>query len=473
MDEVHAVTCFLRNRGEVLLLRRSAEVGSYAGLWGGVAGHAEGDPDAGGRAGSAEPSLDTARADAGGRTASAEPSLDTARADAGGRTASAEPALDTARADAAAREEIAEETGLLDACELAREGVTFAFEDEDLDTRWVVHPYLFDCERRDADTNWETAEAEWVHPTEILRRETVPQLWTAYSRVAPTVRGIAEDGEHGSAYLSVRALEVLRDRAGSFAVREQSDGGDRERGALAALAEQLRDARPSMAAVGNRVDRAMAAAADDRTPAAVEAAAREGIDRAFRVDEDAAAEAADEIRDATALTLSRSGTVRDALPAADRVFVAESRPAREGVGVAEALAADCDVTLHTDAAVAHVLATEPVDAVIVGADAVLPDGTVVNKTGTRGAALAADREGVPVYAVASTDKVRTDDTARFEDGDPAAVYDGDADVSALNPTFDATPPDLVSAVLTERGALAPDEVSAVADELRALSAWRE
>jgi len=455
MDETHVVTCFLRNRGEVLLLRRSAEVGSYAGLWGGVAGHAEDDPDTG------------------GRTASSESSLADARVDAGGRTASSEPSLTDARADAAAREEIAEETGLLDACTLAREGVAFQFDDEDLDTRWVVHPYLFDCERRDVDTNWETAEAEWTHPTEILRRETVPQLWTSYSRVAPTLRGIAEDGDHGSAYLSIRALEVLRDRAGSFAVREQSGGGDGAWTALVTLAKTLLDARPGMAAVGNRIHRAMAAAADDRTPATVEAAAREGIDRAFRVDEAAAAVAADEIRGATVLTLSRSGTVREALPAADYLFVAESRPDREGVGVAEAMAADCEVTLHTDAAVAHVLATEPVDAVVVGADAVGPDGTVVNKTGTRGAALAADREGVPVYAVASTDKVRTDDAVRFEDGDPAAVYDGEAAVSALNPTFDATPADFVSAVCTERGALAPDDVSAIADELRALSAWRK
>src|SRR6056297_3323912 len=131
MDETHVVTCFLRNRGEVLLLRRSEEVGTYRGLWGGVAGHAEGDP---------------------------------------GR---------------AAREEIAEETGLLDACTLAREGVTFEFEDSDLGVHWVVHPYLFDCERRDAETDWETAEAEWVYPTEILRRETVPKLWASYSRVGP------------------------------------------------------------------------------------------------------------------------------------------------------------------------------------------------------------------------------------------------------------------------------------------------
>ncbi|WP_135852294.1 NUDIX domain-containing protein [Halorussus salinus] len=422
MDETHVVTCFLRNRGEVLLLRRSEEVGSYPGRWGGVAGHAEGDPDR------------------------------------------------------AARDEIAEETGLLDACTLAREGVTFTFEDEDLGIAWTVHPYLFDCERRDAETDWETSEFEWVHPTEILRRETVPNLWASYSRVGPTIRQVAEDSDHGSAYLSVRALEVLRDRAGSFAERDGVGWAQ-----LVAVAEKLLDARPSMAAVANRVNRAMAAAAEERSPTAVERAAREGIERAYRADEEAAANAADEIRGESVLTLSRSGTLLDALPAARRVFVAESRPAREGVGVAAELAAsggESDgsgprVTLHTDAAVAHVLATEEVDRMVVGADAILPDGRVVNKTGTRGAALAASREGIPVYAVAASDKVRTDDAVHLENGDPAAVYDGDAELTALNPTFDVTPAAAISRVVTERGVLAENSIGAVADELRVSAAWRD
>jgi len=451
MEETHVVTCFLRNRGEVLLLRRSDEVGSYPGLWSGVAGHVEGESE------------------------------DEADSDAGGRTGSSEPSLADAREDGAAREEIAEETGLLSACTLPRRGTAFEFTDEDLGIRWVVRPYLFDCDSRDVETNWETAEFEWVHPTEILRRETVPKLWASYSRVAPTVQQVAEDADHGSAYLSVRALEVLRDRAGSFAVR---GGGGWDQ--LTALAEQLLDARPSMAAVANRVNRAMAEAAEGsgeatgKTPEAVERAAREGIARAVRADEQAAANAADEIRAETALTLSRSGTVLAALPAANRIFFAESRPAREGVGVAEQLADEedsPDVTLHTDAAVAHVLATEDVDEVVVGADAVLPDGRVVNKTGTRGAALAASREGIPFYAVTATDKVRTDEEVHLEDGNPEAVYDeggdGESDIGVSNPTFDVTPADLVSGVITERGTFDADGISEVVAELRELSAWRE
>jgi translation initiation factor 2B subunit (eIF-2B alpha/beta/delta family) len=153
------------------------------------------------------------------------------------------------------------------------------------------------------------------------------------------------------------------------------------------------------------------------------------------------------------------------------VFVAESRPDREGVGVAERLAGEIRVTLHTDAAVAHVLATREVDAVVVGADAVLADGSVVNKTGTRAAALSAAREGVPLCVVCAADKVTPDEEATLESGPRESVYDGDADVGVLNPTFDVTPPDLVSAVRTELGVLDTDDVREVAREHAALADW--
>ncbi|SIQ69738.1 Translation initiation factor 2B subunit, eIF-2B alpha/beta/delta family [Haladaptatus litoreus] len=413
MDQIHVVTCFLRNRGDVLLLQRSEQVGSYAGLWGGVAGHAEGDPDA------------------------------------------------------LAREEIEEETGLLSACTFVRAGDTFEVEDESLGKRWIVHPYLFDCASRAVEPHWETTEMEWVSPTEILRRETVPDLWKSYAHVAPSVESVAKDAEHGSAYISIRALETLRDRAGLLAVRD--DDWDE----LAELATELRSTRPSMAVLENRVNRVMAEA---DSPTAVEQSAIEGIDRAYRVDEEATENARERIADSTVLTLSRSGTVLDALRGAKRVFVAESRPACEGVGVAEELTESTDVTLHTDAGIGHVLATEDVDSVVVGADSVLPNGDVVNKTGTRLAATAANREDVPVFVVTSTDKVRLRDGAdrpELESGDSAAVYDGDRNLSVLNQTFDVTPAEFITGYVTERGLLGRKAVRDVGEELRSLAGWRD
>jgi translation initiation factor 2B subunit (eIF-2B alpha/beta/delta family)/8-oxo-dGTP pyrophosphatase MutT (NUDIX family) len=414
MDETHVVTCFLRNRGEVLLLERSDAVGSYAGRWGAVTGHAESDPNG------------------------------------------------------AAREEIAEETGLKDAVSLVRTGEPFAVTDDDRDTRWIVHPSLFDCGSRAVESNDETTDVEWIAPPEIRRRETVPGLWTAYERVAPTVETVGRDTDHGSAWLSVRALEVLRDRAGVLATAADDGGEEDGWDDLAALAEGLRAARPGMAVVGNRIDRTMAAASDDRTSGAVERAARAGIERAFEADDGAAREGAARL-DGTVLTLSRSGTVTAALrrAAVEELLVCESRPAREGVGVAEELADETTATLAIDAAAAHLLAEHTVDAVVVGADTVFPDGSVLNKVGTRAVAVAATHENVPVYAVAASDKIDPDPEPEpeFANGDRDRVYDGDADLAVTNPTFDRTPAEHV-AVVTENGRLERDAIAETAAELR-------
>jgi len=231
-ERTQVVTVFLRNDAAVLLLRRSDEVGSYTGQWGAVAGHAEGDPDA------------------------------------------------------AAFEEIREEAGIDEsAVTLVRRGDSFEVVDEDIDKRWVVHPYLFDCEVRDVTPNDETTAWTWVPPTEILRRETVPELWTSYDRVRPTPEAVATDRNHGSAALSVRALEVLRDEAALAAER----GGDWDD--LLAVGRDLVDARPAMTVVVTRVDRAMAAASEAATPESLEAAASEGIERALMADAEAAATA--------------------------------------------------------------------------------------------------------------------------------------------------------------------------------------
>jgi len=426
------VTCFLRSGGDVLLLRRSGEVGSYRGRWGAVAGHAEGDPAA------------------------------------------------------AARREIAEETGLGGAVELVRRGEPFAVDDAALGTRWLVHPYLFDCSSRQVALDWESVEHAWVPPTEILRRTTVPELWTSWRRVAPTTETVEHDREHGSAWIALAALEVLRDRAGELAAGVGAAAGEGAEGPeLAALARRLAAARPAMAAPANRVHRAMREArAAGGGAAAVERAAHAGIERALAADRGAAERAAEQIAGRRVLTLSRSGTVEAALTAARPrppvVVVLESRPGGEGVGVAERLAAaGLRVILAPDAAVAWAIAEHRIEAVLIGADTVRPSG-LVNKAGTLPAALAARAAGIPVWAVAACDKVAPAARHKIapralpppeERAEPGALYGGAAEIEVAAPFFEVTPAELVTAVITERGALAPAEIAAVAREMAELETW--
>ncbi|MFB6231526.1 MAG: NUDIX domain-containing protein [Salinibacter sp.] len=421
--ETPVVTVFLRNQGEVLLLRRSADVDSYPGQWGGVAGHVE----------------------------------------------DADPV-------ASALNEIEEETRLREQdVTQVRQGTSFTVDDEERDPRWVVHPFLFDTETRSIETNWETDESEWVSPTTILRRDTVPDLWTSYRRVAPSIIGLTDDTTHGSARLSIRALEVLRDRAGMLATSEASTIED-ARARLVDTVQRLLDARPSMAALANRIHRVMSASRPELVPETVEINAHEAIHDALRADADAAEHAAAQVQDRHVLTLSRSGTVLEALCRTDplpTVTIAVSEPGGEGIGVAERLVdAGLDVTLIPDTALARRLDETSIDAVLVGADTVLPSGAVVNKVGTRGTALAAERAGVPLHVACAADKISVSEETADESVRERAVYDGPKDLAVWAPRFDTTPAGLVTGgFFTERGTLSPNEVGAVADELAGLRGW--
>lgn len=416
MNETPVVTIFLRNDAEVLLFRRSDDVGSYTGLWGTVAGHAEGAPDA------------------------------------------------------KAIEEIEEETGLEPTeVSFVRRGERFPVEDEALDTRWFVTPYLFDADHREVETNEETTAFEWVAPTAILRRETVPDLWGSYWRVAPTVETVRADDEHGSAYISLRALEVLRDAA---ALAVERAVGDYEQ--LEKTAQGLLDARPSMAAVRNRVNRVMAIARVDGTPEAVERAATDAIQAALAADREAAATARAFVAGESVVTISRSGTVMSALTTGDpaSVAVAESRPGGEGVSVAESLAeAGHSVTLTTDANVPGIVADATV--CLFGADTVLPDGSVVNKVGSRSMALAAQDIDVPCYAVCSSDKIAPGGHVTLGSSDPTMVYDGDAPVTVENPSFERVPARLLDGVVTEAGTLDAEQIGSMATVHAARALWRD
>ncbi|WP_396611538.1 NUDIX domain-containing protein [Haloferax sp. S1W] len=406
----HVVTAFLRHRGRILLTRRSDSVGTYSGKWAGVSGYVEGDPK---------------------------------------------------DAEDDARRELEEEVGVTDAV-LASTAKPMHITTGDRE--WTVHAFMFDVNHRDITPNEELAEVEWVHAPVICERDTVPELWATYRRVAPTLETVKEDDSHGSAWVSLRALEVLRDAA--------TDAESWE--VLVSFGRSLRDARPSMTAVTNRVNRVLADATGD-TNAVCQRAATE-IDAAAEADEVASAEAAQLLRaegyDRVA-TLSRSETVRAALEdAGPSVIVAESRPGLEGVTVAESLAKKgLEITLTTDAALPRLVAGEAVDAVFIGADAVLSSGVVSNKVGSYPVALAASQAGVPVFVVCARDKIRGDDTFVGEEG--GKLYDGEAPIEVSNPLFEPVPSDLVDGVVTEEGRLDSAGVERVAVEHAELARWDE
>src|SRR5690606_7098760 len=147
------------------------------------------------------------------------------------------------------------------------------------------------------------------------------------------------------------------------------------------------------------------------------------------------------------------------------VIASETRPLLQGVRLtAWALGrAGVAYRVAVDSAGPYLIAGGEVDAVVVGADRICANGDVVNKIGTYAHALGAARAGVPFVVVApeSTLDHETPEGAAvaIEDRDAtevlhlAGVPIAPPGAAAVNPAFDVTPHDLVTAVVTAKRVL--------------------
>ncbi len=169
----------------------------------------------------------------------------------------------------------------------------------------------------------------------------------------------------------------------------------------------------------------------------------------------------------TVLTHSNSKTVLTALMEVKKrgtnsaVICSESRPMMEGVALARRLGeAGFRVTLATDAGILGLIAQSQV--VLLGADAVATDG-IVNKAGTLGIAAVARMNGIPSYALCSSFKMSPSRGATLiqREGDLNEVLPQPPNnVVPANPSFDLTPHELLTATITEDGALSPEAIKA-------------
>ena len=157
----------------------------------------------------------------------------------------------------------------------------------------------------------------------------------------------------------------------------------------------------------------------------------------------------------------------------ERLFACEARPVLQGARLTawEALRDRIPTTLLADGAAAALLAAGGIDGVVVGADRIAADGAVANKIGTYALALAAARHRVPLVVVAPTTTFDPDcpsgaaipieQRAADEVRRVGRRLLAPAGVAVLNPAFDVTPPELVWAIVSERGVARPVTAAAV------------
>jgi translation initiation factor 2B subunit (eIF-2B alpha/beta/delta family) len=166
-------------------------------------------------------------------------------------------------------------------------------------------------------------------------------------------------------------------------------------------------------------------------------------------------------QDCIALTLGSSTCVLECLrfcrQKIKEVIVAESRPLYEGRSVCRLLAGEgFSTTLITDAQMG-IFAREA-DIAVTGADAILPTGEVINRAGTRLLALAAKDAGIPMCVLSETHKIHPGPLEGFEpligEEHPDQVLgDPVPGMRVRNVVYDRTPPELITALITEVGLL--------------------
>jgi len=415
----NVVTAFLYDGRRVLLAQRSERVSTYPGHWAGISGYLEGDSP-----------------------------------------------LEWALVEV--REECGVERGRLTLL-----GSGPPLEVDDAGRAFRVHPFLFLLDDPSGVRHdWEATRFEWVDFEAMLRRErqpTVPQLYEAFESVWPPwppEKAIAANVD-----LAMRWLRNDRDMGAGTLARAAAD----EVVKLARLCpaewfaklqslldeaiEKLEGVRPAMAAVVNLMDDVRPLLADARSPDELAAAIEDLIERSRQAEERVAQQVAAGIAPGwQVMTISYSGTVQRALLAAadklQRVLVCEGRPLLEGRRLAAELEErGVPITLLTDAQAFALM--KQADMVLLGADTVLADGSVVNKAGSTLLALAARHWGKPVVVAAESLKIArgpSPESPPTEKNPAEEVWpDSPPGVDVANVYFDTLPASLIDRLVTERG----------------------
>ena len=275
---------------------------------------------------------------------------------------------------------------------------------------------------------------------------------------------ILDDKTHGANWLSNKSLESLS----QIAQLSPSEDSEELLDTITGYAVMIAKGRPSMAPIANKLGALVTGLNNTllldelrqtvkyRVSELIEESnenERRLIDHCKRIFVDCE----------RVMTFSYSSTVERILLdlGISEVVLTESRPKCEGRELAKALAsAGLTVTLGVDSAICTLMRN--VDTVIVGADSVLYDGSIVNKVGTYPLALASREMEVHLYTVCDTWKFNVlhylGNEVVLEEKEPEEVAAGLNGVEVKNPYFEIVPGNLVYGVITEQGVMSPHDI---------------
>ena len=312
------------------------------------------------------------------------------------------------------------------------------------------------------DRLWMVDQTRLPDAYEVLQIDNVAELVSAIRRLA--VRGAPAIGVAGGFGVVVAA-------------REHGAGTE----PFAAAVDSIRTARPTAVNLARMVDRVAARSGEGIDALLAEALAirDEEVDASVSMGRLGAALVEDLLANSgavTALTICNTG----GLAAVERgtalgvirtiheqgrlalALAVETRPLLQGSRLTawELERMGAPYRLIVDAAGPALLSRGVADVVLAGADRIAANGDTANKIGTFSLAVAARYASVPFVVVAPESSVDMEtpsgDAIQIEDRDPDEVVSvrgipiAPAGAEALNPAFDVTPADLITAIVTDR-----------------------
>jgi methylthioribose-1-phosphate isomerase len=173
------------------------------------------------------------------------------------------------------------------------------------------------------------------------------------------------------------------------------------------------------------------------------------------------------------------GVIRSAVGSGQnlKVYVDETRPRQQGarLTVWELMQDGIKPTLITDNMAGYLMAQGKIESVITGADRIATNGDTANKIGTYSVAVLCKAHNIPFYIAAPISTI----DPQIKDGSQIPIEERHADevikindryicqtdVEVYNPSFDVTPANLISAIITECGILHPPYESSIKDAL--------
>lgn len=306
--------------------------------------------------------------------------------------------------------------------------------------------------------------------------------------VHPSVREAAE----AISTMDVRGAAAIADAAADALAAQAEDSAaetpEAFRAELRTAARTLRETRPTAVSLPNALRFVLHGMTGDSVEELRENTVESARD--FRRELDAAQDklgrmGANRLRDGdTVMTHCHStdalSCVKHALDDGKELsaIVKETRPRKQGHITATQLREwGVPVTLIVDNAARRYL--DEADHVLVGADSIAADGSVVNKIGTSGLAVNARERGVPIMVAAQSLKLHPDTmtghTVEIEMREETEVLsaaereeiNGDAGdgLTVVNPAFDVTPPRYIDAIVTEHGQFPPESIVTLMREL--------